>query len=269
MSRLKIILLNIIFLIIGSGVIAVKILYFSSIPHPQAKITDVTPYHLIATRQRGSVLFNLETWYKDDTHQRTDAQVTLPTGEKITIGTVINGKEYWAYRIEPQTPAMTRAIHITETTIHTPNRLLFTYGKINTLVSQYKQQGCSVRQKQNQLIVAKRETRMIIITPQSMCTGQEFDIPNSALIYNNINFYQAPVKNISKSSENIVGPMTVWVDTESSVVLQAQRTTQDNKPWDIYKVLSLTYNPHFPNEIFIYTPPSGMTVLTNPATGIE
>lgn len=162
---------------------------------------------------------------------------------------------------------MTRAIHITNKNIKTPSRYLFTYGNISDILTQYKNQGCSVTEKQENIFIVKRLTKVVSLASKGTCTGEQFDIPNSARIYNNINFYQSSSSTSSKKSSS--ESMTLWLDTQSLLVLKAERATRENKPWDIYTVSSLAYNPVFPENIFLYTPPSGMVVLTNPATSIE
>ena len=102
---------------------------------------------------------------------------------------------------------------------------------------------------------------MITIAPTSWCTGQQFDLPNTALIDNNINYYQTSGTGVKKSAP---GPMTIWIDKKTSVVLQAQRTTANNIAWDQYKVTSIEYILKLPAHLLDYAPPPGMIVITNP-----
>jgi len=229
-------------------------------PSPPASSSRIPSYHLVATRQRGDILFQLETWYIDDEHQRTDVKVTLPTGEKVTTGNIINGVESWSYRVEPEKAGMTRGVHMTRKSKAT-GRYLFVPGKITDIVTAYKQQGCHITQEQNTVSILNQEATVITIAPTLRCTGQQFDIPNNALIDNNINYYQTPGTGVKKSAP---GPMTIWIDKKTTVVLQAQRTTANNVAWDQYKVTSIEYTPKLPDHLFDYTPPPGMIVITNP-----
>ena len=127
----------------------------------------------------------------------------------------------------------------------------------------YRKQGCHITQEQDQESIVSRKVTVITITPTQACNGQQFDIPNTALIYNNINYYQTSGGS-GTVKKSLPGPMTVWIDQETSIVLQAQRTTANNQPWDQYRVASLQYSPRLPEHLLNYTPPPGMIVLTNP-----
>ena len=242
------------FLIPGQGTV------HTNHPSPSTTSSSIPSYHLVATRQRGAILFQLETWYIDDDHQRTDVKVTLPTGEKVTMGNIINGVERWSYRVEPEKAGMTRGVHLTRKSNAT-GRYLFVPGKISDIVTAYQHQGCHVTQEQNTLRIVNRQATVITIAPTPRCTGQQFDLPNNALIDNNINYYQTSGTGVNKSAP---GPMTIWIDKQTSVVLQAQRTTVNNVAWDRYKVTFIEYTPKLPDHLFDYTPPPGMIVITNP-----
>ena len=86
MSRVRfIILFGVVLLVLVGGALAVCIplVFFTSPPlqTPTPAATRTPAYHLTATRQRGEILFQLDTWYLDARHQRTDIQVTLATGD--------------------------------------------------------------------------------------------------------------------------------------------------------------------------------------------
>jgi hypothetical protein len=241
MSRLRLaILLGIVLLVFVGGALAVYIPRFystsgqreglASQPHTPTTASRTPAYHLTARRQRGNLLFQLETWYIDASHQRTDIHVTLATGDKITIGTILNGTDLWTYRVEPEVAGLTRAVHRTRN-IQASGRYFFTFGEITDIVATYRKQGCRITQEQDQESIVNRKVTMITITPTQACNGQQFDIPNNALIYNNINFYQTSGGS-GTVKKSLPGPMTVWIDQETSIVLQAQRTTAHNQPWD-------------------------------------
>ena len=265
MSRIRLIILfGVLLLVLGGGALAVSIppVFFTS-HHPQTPTpaTRTPAYHLTATRQRGEIRFQLDTWYLDARHQRTDIQVTLATGDTITIGTVLNGTDLWSYRVEPEVAGLTRAVHRTRN-IQASGRYLFAFGQITDLVASYRKQGCRITQGHDPERIVNRDVTVLTITPTQMC--QQFDIPNPALIFNNINYYQAAQGSGSVKKSGLPGPMTVWIDQQTSLVLQAQRTTATHQPWDQYRVTSLQYAPRFPAHVFIYIPPPGMIVLTNP-----
>jgi outer membrane lipoprotein-sorting protein len=273
MSRLRLaILLGIVLLVIVGGAIAVDIPHLVSTsgqgealgsqPHTPTTASRTPAYHLTATRQRGNILIQLETWYIDASHQRTDIKVTLATGDKITIGTILNGTDLWSYRIEPEVAGLTRAVHRTRN-IQASGRYLFTFGDITDIVAMYRKQGCRITQEQDPERIVNRKVTVITITPTQACNGQQFDIPNTALIYNNINYYQTS-SGSGTVKKSMPGPMTVWIDQETSIVLQAQRTTANNQAWDQYRVTSIQYSPRLPEHLLNYTPPRGMIVLTNP-----
>ena len=273
MSRFRLaILFGIVLLILGGGALAIYIPRFLSTSgqgealgiqtHPTSTASRTPVYHLTATRQRGNILFQLETWYIDAGHQRTDIHVTLATGDKITIGTILNGTDLWSYRVEPEVAGLTRAVHRTRN-IQASGRYLFTFGEITDTVAMYRKQGCRITQGEDPERIVNRTVSVITVTPTQACNGQQFDLPNTALIYNNINFYQTSAGSgtVKKSPP---GPMTIWIDQETSIVLQAQRTTANGQPWDQYRVTSLQYSPRLPEHLLNYTPPPGMIVLTNP-----
>ena len=225
-----------------------------------ASASPSSAYHLTASRQRGAVLYRMETWYADETHQRTDTQVSLPDGERPTMGTVFNGSEYWSFRVQQTTPGLTTGLHVTEGHTRPTGRLLFLHEELATLADRFRGQGCAVAQDDGGVVLGRKSVKTTI-TPSGGCTGQDFDMPSRAVVDNNVNFYVSPGTPGQKSG---TGPMTIWTDAETALVLRAQRTTADGSAWDVYVVETLAYNPTIPKNKFAYSPLPGMDVVTNP-----
>jgi hypothetical protein len=222
----------------------------------QPQATDV-PFHAVAVRQRGPIRFTLETWYGDATHQRTDSQVTLDSGEALSIGTVVNGADLWDYRVEA---AGTHVVHLTTGT-WPEGRVLFTPGVPADSLRSYGATGCGVRWSSDASVIAGRPAQAVTVAPSEQCDAGQFEIPNGVLVYNNVNYYGVRTGTADKRAP---GPMTVWLDDETGVVLAANRTTADGVAWDSFRVLAIDYDVAVTAGHLQYSPPPDAILVTDP-----
>ena len=226
-------------------------------PGTVASVTDDVSFHSVAIRHRGPITFTLETWYGDATHQRTDSQVTLDSGETLRIGTVVNGTELWDYRVEA---TGTHVLHYT-TGVWPDGRTLFTAGHPTDTLARYAQAGCAMSWSSEQAVIAGRAASAVSISPAAQCDGSDFEIPSGVLINNNVNYYHVNSETVADKRAPVL--MTVWLDADTTVVLAAQRTTADGVAWDTFRMLSIEYDVMVTADHLQYTPPPDAIVVTD------